>query len=543
LQSVSNSINHLNFNVMNTMQRSYPVGIQTFERIINERRVYIDKTDLVWKLAHVAPFIFLSRPRRFGKSLLTTTLESYFEGKKNLFEGLKIMELEKEWKSYPVIHLDLSMAKNCDDVEMLRDSLKFVLRPYLELYNYNNDGQQPGKLFAEIIRKASNNINGNVVVLIDEYDSPLLDVLYDREGLLTYKKVMQEFYQPLKACEKMIKFCFITGITKFSQLSIFSTLNNIMNLSMHPDFAAICGITEHELTYDMAEDIAMLAKQEECSPEEMHQKLKMMYDGYHFSENSEDIYNPYSLMNCFAQKRVKDFWFESGTTSFLFKQIQHFGTDITSLNNIEASESDFYLPTEVLDNALPLLYQSGYLTIKGYFKESESYILGIPNNEVMVGLTRGLLPMYSGIRSDSVKLGCAFKIFKALNSGNIDQALSELQAFLAGVPYVDGFKKKLSEAATREGFWEYTMYLILSMMNIYVQTQVRCHGGRIDMAVFSATTTYIFEFKLNGSAKSALEQIDEKHYSDPFTTSPNPVVKIGVSFDLDQWNIRDWMIG
>ncbi len=523
------------------MQRNYPVGIQTFSEIRENNKVYIDKTDLVWKLTQMSKYVFLGRPRRFGKSLLTTTLESYFDGRRDLFEGLKIMDMEQQWKSYPVIHLDLSMAKNSDNVEMLIDSLKFILQPYLELYSCNIEGLQPGKLLTEIIRKASG--NKQVVVLIDEYDSPLLDVLHEEEQLPAFKKVMQEFYQPLKAYERMIKFCFITGITKFSQLSIFSTLNNIMNLSMHPDFAAICGITERELVEDMAVDIAMLAQHEECSTDEMRHKLKLMYDGYHFSEKSEDIYNPYSLMNCFAQKRVKDYWFESGTSSFLFNQIQHFNTDITNLNDITASESDFYLPTEALDNALPLLYQAGYLTIKGYDSESEAYQLGIPNKEVMVGLTRGLLPLYSGIRGDSVKLGCAFKLYKALNTGDIDQAMRELQAFLAGVPYVDGFKKKLAGAATREGFWEYTMCLIFSMMNVYVLTQVRCHGGRIDMAVFSSSTTYIFEFKLNGTAQSALNQIDANHYSDPFATAPNPVVKVGVSFDLEQWNIKDWIVG
>ena len=526
---------------MNTMQRNYPVGIQTFSEIRENNKVYIDKTDLVWKLTQMSKYVFLGRPRRFGKSLLTTTLESYFEGRRDLFEGLKIMDLEQQWKSYPVIHLDLSMAKNSDNVEMLRDSLKFILQPYLELYSCNIEGLQPGKLLTEIIRKASG--NKQVVVLIDEYDSPLLDVLHEEEQLPAFKKVMQEFYQPLKACERMIKFCFITGITKFSQLSIFSTLNNIMNLSMHPDFAAICGITERELVEDMAVDIAMLAQHEECSTDEMRHKLKLMYDGYHFSEKSEDIYNPYSLMNCFAQKRVKDYWFESGTSEFLLKQMEQFNTDIASLSDIQAPESAFNSPTERLTNALPLLYQAGYLTIKDYDKLSDMYRLSIPNQEVRVGLTENMLPYYSGIESADVQRGCAFKLYKALNTGDIDQAMRELQAFLAGVPYVDGFKKKLAGAATREGFWEYTMCLIFSMMNVYVLTQVRCHGGRIDMAVFSASTTYIFEFKLNGTAQSALNQIDANHYSDPFATAPNPVVKVGVSFDLEQWNIKDWIVG
>ena len=523
------------------MQRYYPVGIQTFSEIRENNKVYIDKTDLVWKLTQMSKYVFLGRPRRFGKSLLTTTLESYFEGRRDLFEGLKIMDLEQQWKSYPVIHLDLSMAKNSDNVEMLRDSLKFILQPYLELYSCNIEGLQPGKLLTEIIRKASG--NKQVVVLIDEYDSPLLDVLHEEEQLPAFKKVMQEFYQPLKACERMIKFCFITGITKFSQLSIFSTLNNIMNLSMHPDFAAICGITERELVEDMAVDIAMLAQHEECSADEMRHKLKLMYDGYHFSEKSEDIYNPYSLMNCFAQKRVKDYWFESGTSEFLLKQMEQFNTDIASLSDIQAPESAFNSPTERLTNALPLLYQAGYLTIKDYDKLSDMYRLSIPNQEVRVGLTENMLPYYSGIESADVQRGCAFKLYKALNTGDIDQAMRELQAFLAGVPYVDGFKKKLAGAATREGFWEYTMCLIFSMMNVYVLTQVRCHGGRIDMAVFSASTTYIFEFKLNGTAQSALNQIDANHYSDPFATAPNPVVKVGVSFDLEQWNIKDWIVG
>ena len=523
------------------MQRYYPVGIQTFSEIRENNKVYIDKTDLVWKLTQMSKYVFLGRPRRFGKSLLTTTLESYFEGRRDLFEGLKIMDLEQQWKSYPVIHLDLSMAKNSDNVEMLRDSLKFILQPYLELYSCNIEGLQPGKLLTEIIRKASG--NKQVVVLIDEYDSPLLDVLHEEEQLPAFKKVMQEFYQPLKACERMIKFCFITGITKFSQLSIFSTLNNIMNLSMHPDFAAICGITQRELVEDMAVDIAMLAQHEECSTDEMRHKLKLMYDGYHFSEKSEDIYNPYSLMNCFAQKRVKDYWFESGTSEFLLKQMEQFNTDIASLSDIQAPESAFNSPTERLTNALPLLYQAGYLTIKDYDKLSDMYRLSIPNQEVRVGLTENMLPYYSGIESADVQRGCAFKLYKALNTGDIDQAMRELQAFLAGVPYVDGFKKKLAGAATREGFWEYTMCLIFSMMNVYVLTQVRCHGGRIDMAVFSASTTYIFEFKLNGTAQSALNQIDANHYSDPFATAPNPVVKVGVSFDLEQWNIKDWIVG
>ena len=527
---------------MNKLGIDYPVGVQTFEKIIAERKVYIDKTDLVWKLAHVSPYVFLGRPRRFGKSLLVTTLQSYFEGRRDLFEGLKVMELEEDWKAYPVIRLDLSTAKNQGSLQELKDALLFRMRNYCEQYGIDRSNLSPGQCFESIISQAYKEGNSQVVVLVDEYDAPLLDVLHDEARMEDYKRVMQEFFQPLKACEGMIRFCFITGITKFSQLSIFSTLNNISNLTMHPDFAAICGITEHELCTVMAPDIAMLAEHEGCTPAEMHQQLKSRYDGYHFSRDSEDVYNPYSLMNCFAQKEVSDFWFDSGTSSYLLKQMRRFNTDFTRLDNIVASSADFNLPTESMTNALPLLYQSGYLTIKGYDRISQAYMLGIPNREVRVGIMRGLLPIYSGLSNRDVQLGCAYKMWRSLDGGDVEQAMRELQTFLAGVPYVSGFKKELAKASTREGFWEYSMYLIFSMMNIYVLTQVHCWGGRIDMVVFASAATYVIEFKIGGTARQALEQIDTHSYADPFATAPKPVVKVGVLFDLDVWNIKDWVV-
>ena len=488
---------------MHTHLNKYPIGIQTFSEIRKGNYIYVDKTDLVWQLTNYAKFIFLSRPRRFGKSLLTTTLKSYFEGRRELFEGLKIMEYEQEWKKYPVIHLDMSTCKGQDDAQMLRQALLFNIADQCEALGVDTQGKTPGQCLYAMIKKSAGT-DGKVVVLIDEYDAPLLEVMHEQENLGAMRKVMQEFYQPLKACEAMIRFCFLTGITKFSQLSIFSTLNNISNVSMMPQFATICGITEQELTTVLKEDIAMLAEEYECSAEEMHQKLKLQYDGYHFSEDSEEVYNPYSLMNCFAQKRIKNFWFESGTPTFLFNQMKRFGTDITRMEEIEASESAFYAPTETFTNALPLLYQAGYLTIKGYNRKSEGYILSIPNQEVRVGFANGLLPVYSGLRNDQVQLGCAYKMWDALEGGDIDQALRELKAFLAGVPYVEGFKKKLQDAATKEGFYEYTFYLILSMLNVYVRTQVKCSTGRVDMIVHCPQAIYIFEFKVKGSAAQAL---------------------------------------
>ena len=528
---------------MTTLQQPrYPIGIQTFSEIITGGYLYIDKTDLVWKLAHTAKYIFLSRPRRFGKSLLTTTLKSYFEGRRDLFEGLKIMPLEQEWKRYPVIHLDMSLAKNQGNADALRDCINDLLERYAKRYGVESSGLTPGRCFRQIIENANNTEKSQVVVVIDEYDAPLLDVMHEQERLSKMKEVMQEFYQCLKACEGMIKFCFLTGITKFSQLSIFSTLNNIKNVSMMPEFATICGITEEEMDTRMAEGIDALAGEYELSHDEMLQRLKIRYDGYHFAKRSEGVYNPYSLINAMSDRELKNYWFESGTPTFLFNQMRRFGTDITRMDDISAPESSFYRPTEVLTDALPLLYQAGYLTIKGYDRQSESYTLGIPNQEVRVGFSEGLLPIYTGLRSDTVQLGCAFKIWKALQTGDIDQMMRELKAFLAGVPYIEGFKKELEKAASKEGFYEYSFYLILSMLNVYVQTQVKCWTGRVDAIVYAPKAIYLFEFKTHASADKAIAQIDENRYADRFATEERQVVKVGVNFDIESWTINDWRI-
>ena len=523
-------------------ERRYPVGIQTFSEMIREGYVYVDKTDLVWRLAHYAKFIFMSRPRRFGKSLLTSTLESYFKGDKKLFEGLKIMPLEKEWTEYPVIRLDLSSAKGRRTADDLRQSLKFVLRGYLKIYGSNEQEDTPGQCLTGILQRANEQTGRKVVVIIDEYDAPLLEVLHEAETLDAKREVMQEFYQPLKANEAIIKFCFITGITKFSQLSIFSTINNLTNITMDRNFAAICGITESELTTVLKEDIEHLAETYDISPEEMHQKLKLRYDGYHFTRNSEEVYNPFSLLGAFLQKDLSNYWFESGTPTFLIRQLQHFHTDITSIDSLEVFSFDFDQPTENMKNALPLLYQSGYLTIKGYDPESEMYSLAIPNQEVRIGYVEGLLPVYTGIESRDVKAGFALKFWRALKQKVIDLAMREMQAYMAGIPYIEGFKQKLAEAATAEGFYEYTMYLVFSMLNFYVRTQVKCAGGRVDMVVWMPDTIYVFELKKDETAQKALEQIDSKGYAIPYQADGRKVVKVGVKFNADTRVPEEWVI-
>ena len=523
------------------VQRRYPVGIQTFSEIIKRGCVYVDKTDLMWRVQDMSKYIFLSRPRRFGKSLLTTTFVSFFRAEKELFEGLKVMELEKEWVKYPVIHLDLSTAKGETTADNLRRKLKMLLEPYQKEYGTSDIEISPGEILTGLIRRAYAQEERQVVVLIDEYDAPLLDVLHN-DLLDSFRKVMQEFYQTLKASEAMIRFCFITGITKFSQLSIFSTLNNLNNISMLPQFSAICGITETELETTLAPDVAQLAEAYEESPEQMHARLKFRYDGYHFAERSEDIYNPFSLFKAFANKKVSSYWYESGTSSFLIRQIKHFRADVTALENIVVPASAFDRPTEDMTSVLPLLYQSGYLTIAGYSPISEAYTLSIPNQEVRVGITEGLLYPYIGVQSYDVQMGFAFKFWDALNSGDLDLALREMQTYFEGLPYIEGFKKKLEDVTKAEGFYEWTFYLIFSMLNVYARTQVKTIRGRADMVVHMPDTTYVFELKINGSAKEALEQINSKGYAISYQTDKRKVVKAGIRFSTETLAIEDWEV-
>ena len=532
-------------------ERRYPIGIQTFSEIIRGGYVYVDKTDLVWQLVNYAKYIFMSRPRRFGKSLLTSTLESYFQGERELFEGLKIMELEKDWQKYPVFHLDLSSAKHMPP-EQIREELWNLLTPYEKLYGENPKETTPGMRLGGLIERAYEKTGRQVAVIIDEYDAPLLDVLHEDTVLKEVREVMQEFYQRLKKLEPKIKFCFITGITKFfaeqsvtsaerSQLSIFSTINNLKNVTLLPRFSAICGITEQEVKEVFANDIQAMAEYLGYTAEEMFQRIKLRYDGYHFSEVSDDIYNPFSLLNAFGDMKLDNYWFASGTPTFLIHQLQHYKTDIMSLDHLEVPSSAFDQPTENMKDALPLLYQSGYLTIKDYDREGEVYALSIPNQEVRIGYVKGLLPIYTGLNEAVVQMGFALKFWRALKKGDVDQAMREMQAYLAGVPYVEGFKEKLKDVANREGFYEYTMYLIFSMLNVYVRTQVKCAGGRVDMVVWMPDTTYVFEMKTNDTAENALKQIDEKGYAIPYQTEGRKVVKVGVRMNADTRTVEDWV--
>lgn len=369
------------------VERIYPVGIQTFSDIIKRGCVYVDKTDLIYKLTKKYKYVFLSRPRRFGKSLLSTTLHSYFAGEKDLFKGLAIEGLEKDWTEYPVLHFDMSTFKNCN-LKDLQSKFNYKLSEYESIWGNNPESETPGDRFKNLIISAKEQTGKPVIIIIDEYDAPLLDVLHNEDRLAEIRTIIQEFYAPIKANDEYIRFAFITGITKFSQLSIFSAINNLANISMDPEFAAICGITKEELTTTLNQDIELMAEHNGVSKEEMARMLQENYDGYHFTRNSPDIFNPFSLMRALASGEIEDYWFASGTSTYLINQMQRFKTDVTELDNVFAFSSSFDRPTEKMSNALPLLYQSGYLTIKGYDPLSKGYYLGIPNKEVRAGLTK-----------------------------------------------------------------------------------------------------------------------------------------------------------
>ena len=523
-------------------ERRYPVGIQTFSEIVTKRMVYVDKTDIVWRLTQENKYVFLSRPRRFGKSLLSTTLKSYFEGRRDLFEGLKIMQLEQEWTEHPVIHLSLSQAKSQGSAEALQYAIGLLLVPFEKVYGKDAEEKTLGQRLRGIVQRAVEKTGRQAVVIIDEYDAPLLEVLHEEENLKEFRRIMQEFYVPLKDLDPYLQFCFITGITKFSQLSIFSTINNLNNITMLPQYSALCGITEKELTTTLAQDTALLAESYGCTAVEMHQRLKRKYDGYHFSRNSPEVYNPYSLMKAMLNKQLDNYWFDSGTPSYLIRQMQIFRTDITAMERMEEPAESFDVPTEAMTTALPLLYQSGYLTIKDYDSEADIYLLDIPNQEVRIGYIRGLMPTYIGMDSGPVQSGFAVKFWRSLKRGDIQQAMLDMQSFMAGLPYIDGFKKKLEAAAQKEAFYEYTMYLIFSMLNVYVRTQVRCAGGRVDMVVQMPDTVYVFELKKDGTPREALQQIDSNSYAIPYKADGRHIVKIGIRFNADTRVPEEWEI-
>ena len=513
----------------------YPVGIQTFERIRKENKLYIDKTEYVYRMTHSGGcYFFLSRPRRFGKSLLVSTFESYFSGKKELFEGLAIEKLEQEWMEYPVLHFDMSGGKHMEK-EQLEDYLSNRLEAEERKWGITHTKRGANNRLTELITTAYEISGKQVVVLIDEYDAPMLDVAHDKETLDVLRNVMRNFFSPLKMCEPMLRFVFLTGITKFSQVSIFSELNNIKNISLDDEYAGVCGITKEELLTQMSEDIDMLAEAQGMTREETIAKLKENYDGYHFSPASPDVFNPYSLLNCFDDKNFGAYWFSSGTPTYLINMLRKFKVLPAKIGRSLARSSAFDAPTENLKTITPLLYQSGYITIKGYDKMSQLFTLDLPNKEIKVGLFESLLPYYlEGMYAEEGDVAIA-QMSVLIRQGDMDGALRLFQEFLGTVPYCNN--------TNYEGHYQQVLFIIFTLLTHFVvDVEVHTPNGRVDVVMETEDTLYLIELKLNKSAQAAMQQINLKQYDQRFARCGKSIVKVGVNFDAKKGNIEDWTI-
>ena len=514
-------------------QRRFPVGVQDFEKIITGGFVYVDKTELIYNLAnHYGDAIFLSRPRRFGKSLLCSTLRHYFQGHKELFQGLAIEKLEKDWTEYPVLHFDMSQCKN-DDPEGVKQSLDLLLKNYEKNYNLSSENLSYGDRLKMLILTAHELTGKRAVLIFDEYDSPVLNVIDEPEKLAAIKSIYNTFYGPVKYMGDHLRFVFLTGITKFSQMSIFSTINNMSNISMLEQWEGLCGITAQELERDFKEDIEELAQRHNKTPEQMLQLLRDRYDGYHFGPKMIDVYNPFSIVNTFANKVLKDYWFTSATPSALIKVLNKYNFKLTDIENKQVYESSFDQPFDNMRSALHILYQSGYLTIKDYDAIDEIYTLGIPNKEVYSGLYSTLMPLYlNPCDDDNTSLLMAAQA--AMRNDNIDVALTAVQSYLAALPY------DLSNKTERD--FETIIKVLFDCLGIKTDTEVRNARGRCDVVMKSRTTIYVIELKISSTATvdEALAQIDEKNYLIPYWNDPRRKVKVGVTVDPDARTIKEW---
>ena len=517
---------------MEANYRRYPIGIQNFEDLRNNNCVYIDKTDLIYRLTHSDKVYFLSRPRRFGKSLLVSTLEAYFQGKKELFKGLAMEHLETEWAEYPVLHMDFSKSKYYN-VDMLKSAINVQISSWEEIYGKKDNEDSFSTRFEGVIKRAYEKTGKQVVVLIDEYDSPLLDSNSNPELQKDLRNIVRDFFSPLKGAGQYLRFLLLTGISKFSQLSIFSELNNLKNISMRDDFSAICGITEKELLTDLQPDIQQIADANNETYEEACAHLKKQYDGYHFSKNCEDIYNPFSLFSALDAKDYKNFWFSTGTPTFLIELLQNVHSDVRMMDGMQAKDDQFDAPTEMITDPIPVLYQSGYLTIKGYDPMFKTYTLAYPNSEVRYGFTEALLPKYVH-RFPRENTFYIVSFLQDLMKGDIESCLERTRSFFASIPYdLDNKTEK---------HYQTIFYLLFRLMGQYTDAEVKSAVGRADVVVRLADAVYVFEFKYDGTPEEALAQIDSKQYAIPFQADGRKVYKIGVNFDSATRTIGEWKI-
>lgn len=513
--------------------RKYPIGIQTFSEIRERNYLYIDKTQyLVDFIDKGYKYVFLSRPRRFGKSLFASMIHAYYEGRKDLFEGLAMGEYEKDWVKHPVLHFDMSAAKHMDK-DMLERYLADMLTDQEAVFGYKSEKQDPNIRLKDLVVTANRLTGRKVALIIDEYDAPLLDVVHEELNLVALRRAMQNFYSPIKSLDPYLEFVFLTGITKFAQLSIFSELNNLFNISMYDQYSAICGISSEELHTQMLPDVERLAEHLHLSVDETFERLKRKYDGYHFSKNSEDVYNPFSLIKALASGDIGDYWFDSGTPTYIIKLLQKYNVGLRDLTGQDAGVSDFDVSPENMTTALPLLYQSGYLTIKHYDPMIDLYTLGYPNEEVRTGMVRSLAANYL-TPAEGTNSSFVIKFVKAVIADDMEQALTLMRAYLAGVSY------RLSNKTERDV--QTIFYLVFSLIGSFIKVEEESAHGRADVVITLPSVVYVMELKFDGSADAALRQIDEKGYLIPYTADGKRLVKVGVNYSSEERTITEWRI-
>jgi hypothetical protein len=538
--------------------RKLPIGIQDFPSLLEDGYLYVDKTAYVHKLATEGKVYFLSRPRRFGKSLLLSTLGAYFEGRKELFQGLAIEKLEQDWIEYPVLRLDLN-AEKYDSPEALRAILNRHLEGWEHRFPGGPTDRSAAERFLSAIGRAHEHTGKRVVVLVDdcegmdagaanaqradpkggpqdvgrEYDKPLLQTIGQVELHEEYKKILKAFYGVLKSADAHLRFVLLTGVTKFGQVSVFSDLNQLQDLSLHPDYAAVCGITELELLESFAPELSALATRQKMTSEECLSEVRRMYNGYRFHQDGPSVYNPFSTLNLFSSKDFVDYWFQTGTPTFLVELLKKSNMDLREIDQIEIMAEDFANYRQDADRPIPVIYQSGYLTIQKYDPRYRRYTLGYPNAEVKNGFLNFLLPSYTGAEKGRGGFHIG-KFSEEMEAGDVDAFLTRLQGFFEGIPY------DLSDRTERH--YHVVFYLVFALMGQFIRTEVKSAKGRADAVVYTDTHVYVFEFKLNGTAEQALAQISEKGYAVAYQADGRAVVKVGVEFDKETRNLGRWLV-
>lgn len=517
----------------------YPVDTDQFQIIREQGLLYVDKTDLMFDLANRYRYVFLARPRRFGKSLLCNTFKAYFQGQKELFNGLKVMEMEKEWKKHPVLHFTLSGLKNVT-VPLAQSKLENLISDYEKIYGRDPELKTPGARFRGLIHRAKEQTGENVVVILDEYDAAIMRLMYEPERLADMRSMLREFYQVLKDEGAYLRFVFITGVTKFSQLSIFSELNNLNQISLDNRYSGICGITQEELDTVLRPCTEDYAQNLHISVDDAYALLKKNYDGYHFSPKGQDVYAPFSLLRALDKNDTNHYWFESGTSTALLEHLKRYPiTRALDYDGVEVCENEFSIPCESADTPMPLLYQSGYLTIASYDPLLKLYVLKIPNNEVRKGLIDCLMPIILK-RTVADNNGLVTAMAKAIFNRDLGKALTALRSYIAKIPYDIITKEEWECNESREAFYKLLIYMAFSMLNSIVDTEVKSVLGRADVVIQTNADIFVLELKVDDTVENALQQINSKGYTIPYEADGRKLTKCGICISSSARNITHW---